>query len=210
MHYATWSPIAYASKSLTQTETGYAQIEKELLAILFGCKRFHQFTYGRPVRVHTDHKPIVAIAKKPLSVAPPRLQRMLLQLQKYSLEVHFVSGKDIPVSDFLSRQSLPDTNPMLIEGLDLHVHAIKQQLFVTDNRLESIKNEIKKDRQMQNLKQTIICGWPESRAECDPTVLEYWNHRDELSFEDDLIFRGQKLIIPADLRSKSAHRSFRR
>ena len=54
-------PIAFASKSLTQAEIGYAQIENELLAILFGCKRFHQYIYGRRVTVHSDHKPISAI-----------------------------------------------------------------------------------------------------------------------------------------------------
>ena len=42
-------PIAFASKSLTETEKGYAQIEKELYAILIGLKRFHQFTYGRRI-----------------------------------------------------------------------------------------------------------------------------------------------------------------
>ena len=195
-------PIAYASKSLTKTEQGYAQIEKELLAILFGCKRFHQYTYGRPIRVHTDHKPIVSIMKKPLSAASPRLQRMLLQLQNYNLDVHYVRGTDIPVSDFLSRHSLTDTHPKLIEGLDLHVHAIKQQLFVTDSRLDSIRTAIKNDIKMQKLKQTIACGWPDLRAECDPGILDFWNHRDELSFEDDLIFRGQKLLIPHALRQE--------
>ena len=68
-------PIAYASKSLTKTEQGYAQIKKELLGILFGCKRFHQYTYARRIRVHTDHKSIVSIMKKPLSAASPRLYR---------------------------------------------------------------------------------------------------------------------------------------
>lgn len=51
-------PIAYASRALTETEKGYAQIEKELLAVLFGTERFHQFTYGRPVEVQSDHKPL--------------------------------------------------------------------------------------------------------------------------------------------------------
>jgi len=40
-------PIAFASKSLTQTEISYAVIEKEMLAILFGLNRFHQYTYER-------------------------------------------------------------------------------------------------------------------------------------------------------------------
>ena len=90
-------PIAFASKSLTQAEIGYAQIEKELLAILFGCKRFHQYTYGRRVTVHSDHKHISAKMRKPISAAPPRLSRILLQLQKYSIDVIHKSGKDIPV-----------------------------------------------------------------------------------------------------------------
>ena len=110
-------PIAFASKSLTQTEVGYAQIEKELLAIVFGLKRWNQFTYGRKVIVHSDHKPISSIMKKPLSAAPPCLMRMLLQLQNYNIEVIHKSGKDIPVSDFLSRASLPDTFPNLVTGL---------------------------------------------------------------------------------------------
>ena len=40
-------PIAYASKTLTPTEVGYAQIEKETLAILFGCTCFKNYVYGR-------------------------------------------------------------------------------------------------------------------------------------------------------------------
>ena len=140
--------------------------------------------------------------KKPLSAASPRLQRMLLQLQNYNLDVHYVRGTDIPVSDFLSRHSLTDMHPKLIEGLDLHVHAIKQQLFVTDSHLDSIRTAIKNDIKMQKLKQTIACGWPDLRAECDPRILDFWNHGDELSFEDDLIFRGQKLLILPALRQE--------
>ena len=50
-------PISYASKSLTPSEINYAQIEKEMLAILFGCKHFHHYIYGREICVQTDHKP---------------------------------------------------------------------------------------------------------------------------------------------------------
>lgn len=195
-------PIAYASKSLTKSETLYAQIEKELLGILFGCKRFHQFIYGREVTVHCDHKPISSIMKKPLSAAPPRLQRMLLQLQKYSITVQYVSGKEIPVSDCLSRHNVTETYQNLVEGLDYHVHSVRKQLFVTDKRLEIIKQEIKNDSEMRTLKQAILKGWPDTRSQCDPSILEYWNHRDEISYENDLIFRGQKLLIPRALRNE--------
>ena len=39
-------PIAYASRALTDTETRYAQIEKEMLAIVFSLEKFHQYTFG--------------------------------------------------------------------------------------------------------------------------------------------------------------------
>ena len=66
-------PVVYASRSLTVAEQHYAQIEKELLAIVFACERFNQFIYGKQVTVESDHKPLEAIITKPLSQAPPRI-----------------------------------------------------------------------------------------------------------------------------------------
>ena len=64
-------PIAYASRALTPAETRYAQIGKELLAIVFACDRFDAYVYGRDlVNVETDHKPLEPIFIKPL-VQPP-------------------------------------------------------------------------------------------------------------------------------------------
>ena len=79
-------PIAYASRALSQTECNYAQTEKESLAICFGCDKFDQCIYGRrKLEIETDHKPLVTIFKKPLVSAPRRIQRMMLRLQKYTL-----------------------------------------------------------------------------------------------------------------------------
>uniref|UniRef100_A0A674AFT5 ribonuclease H n=1 Tax=Salmo trutta TaxID=8032 RepID=A0A674AFT5_SALTR len=86
-------PIAYASRALTETEKGYAQIEKELLAVVFGMERFHQFTYGRTVAVQSDHKPLESIMTKPLLSTPKRLQRMLMRLQNYEVSLRYVPGK---------------------------------------------------------------------------------------------------------------------
>ena len=52
-------PIAYASCRLTDTERRYAQIEKEMLAIVYGLQKFHHYTYGRSLNVITDYSPLV-------------------------------------------------------------------------------------------------------------------------------------------------------
>ena len=89
-------PVAYSSRSLTSAEINYAQIEKELLAIVFACEKFDQYVYGRDkVHVQSDHKPLEVIFKRPLVTAPKRLQRMLLRLQRYSLDICSRIG-DVP------------------------------------------------------------------------------------------------------------------
>ena len=65
-------PIAYASKSLTNSETRYANIERELLAIVFACQWFNTYVLGRPFTVESDHKPLEMIHQKSLASAPPQ------------------------------------------------------------------------------------------------------------------------------------------
>jgi hypothetical protein len=91
-------PVANASKSLTQCQQNYAQIKKEMLAIVFGCERFHEYVYGQSmVTVESDHKPLEMIFKKPILEAPMRLQKMLLRLQKYPLRVRYKRGVELHI-----------------------------------------------------------------------------------------------------------------
>ena len=70
-------PVAYSSKTLTDPESQYANIECELLGVVAGVEKFHRFCYGRSTIVLSDHKPLASIVKKDLVNAPPRLQRLL-------------------------------------------------------------------------------------------------------------------------------------
>ena len=96
-------PLAYASRALTPTQERYAQIEKETLAIVYGAQKFHQFIYGRPMHVESDHKPLQYILSKPLHQAPLRLQKMMLTLQRYDFKVKYLPGSELSVADALSR-----------------------------------------------------------------------------------------------------------
>ena len=80
-------PVAFASHVLTDTEFRYVQIEKELLTVVFALDKFEQYTYGRPVTMESSHKPLEAIAKKPLRCAPKRLQGMFCKIQKFDINI---------------------------------------------------------------------------------------------------------------------------
>ena len=69
-------PVAFASKALTETQMRYAQIEKEMLAIVFGCVKFHQYIFGKTITVQTDHKLLESIMKKSRKENPQKLTQL--------------------------------------------------------------------------------------------------------------------------------------
>ncbi|XP_036341085.1 uncharacterized protein K02A2.6-like, partial [Rhagoletis pomonella] len=56
--------VSHASRSLTPSEKAYSQIEKERLALVFAVTKFHKMIFGRAFKLHTDHKPLLAIFDK--------------------------------------------------------------------------------------------------------------------------------------------------
>ena len=152
-------PVAYASRALTEAETRYSQIEKELLVIVFACERFEPYVYGHvKVKVDSDHKSLEYIFQKPLHSAPKRLQRMLLRLQKYSLSVVYKKGKEMFLADTLSRVYLPEVNfcefTQELEEVD---H--RESLPVTEARWQQIKHASADDPVLQQLRATICRSW---------------------------------------------------
>ena len=192
-------PIAFASKSLTDAEKRYSNIERELLGIVFGLERFHYYAYGRHVVIETDHKPLTSIYNKNLASASPRLARMLLRIQKYDIEIKYVPGKDIGLADALSR-----INPCVgdtIKGLDVTVHEMHLQINASPNRIRQIRDETVKDPALSVLKDCIMKGFPEKRQSCPPLILEYWNYRDELHCADGVIMKGDRVVVPKSLQA---------
>ena len=132
-------PVAYASRALSDAETRYAQIEKEMLAIVYAPEKFNQFTFGRHVTVYSDHKPLEAILKKPLACAPKRLQGMIMRLQKYELEVRYEKETDMHNADFLSPAYLSSTEHPI--GADFQHVNMASFLPISDQRLQEIRIE---------------------------------------------------------------------
>lgn len=197
-------PVSFASRALTKCEQMYAQIEKELLAIVFATEKFHQFIYGKPVVVYSDHKPLMTIMKKCINDVPARLQRMLLRLFKYDLKVIYKPGSQMYISDALSR-SYPKDVPEDPVSEDYMVHevmvcSLSSQLCLSDSRKNEIIQMTRTDPSLQLLKSILINGWPDTKNDVPLEIRMYWQHRNEICVEDDLLFYNNRVIVPTKLR----------
>ena len=104
-------PIAFGSRALSDAETRYAQVENELLAVVSSLEKFYQYTYARPLTVQSDHEPLEVITKKPMHKAPKHLQRLLLRLLVYYVNLVYWCGKQMELANTLSRAYLPNMDP---------------------------------------------------------------------------------------------------
>ena len=82
--------MSYTSQLLTKTEFNYSNIECECLAVVFGLEHFTPFCYGPQIIFKSDHKPLESIFSKPISLAPSHLQRMLLQISIYDVNIIYI------------------------------------------------------------------------------------------------------------------------
>ena len=101
-YYRIISILLFASKTLTDMETRYTNIERECLSVAFGLEKFHTYIYGGQITVYNDHRLLEMITRKPIHAAPPRLQRMLIQLQRYDFTLLYKPGKEMILAKRLS------------------------------------------------------------------------------------------------------------
>ncbi len=206
-------PIAYASRSLTATEENYAQIEKEMLAIVFGMEKFSTYVYGRSIMVESDHKPLESIFKKSLLSAPKRLQRMLLRLQRYNFHVTYKQGAQMYMADTLSRAYLPYQTEVSQEDGDVMVVDVRsatekeaevvnmlQYLTVTEETQQRIRQGTQEDKTLKALADVIKEGWPVQRDALQQELHDYFPFREELSVQDGAILKGERIVIPYSMR----------
>lgn len=94
-------PVAYASRKLKDSESVYATVEKECLAIVWAIQKFQKYLYGQKFLLETDHSPLVYLNKS--KVTNPGLMRWALSVQPYRFRIKAIKGKDNVGADYVSR-----------------------------------------------------------------------------------------------------------
>jgi hypothetical protein len=194
-------PTVYSSRSLSECEQNYAQIEKELLAIVYSLEKFHYYTYGQHVEIQTDHKPLLVIVNKDITKTTARLQRLLLRLLKYNFSLTFVAGKHMHIADTLSRGYIKSKEDSDSE-IDYAVHSIRKNLAMSDVRKEAVGKASEKDMALSYIIKAYQEGWPEDKSKVPDYALPYWKLRHDISVDENLVFMNHRLIIPPEHREE--------
>ena len=73
---------------------------------------------------------------------------------------------------------------------------------MSDTKLVELKDETKKDNQLQQMTYMIKTGWPTNKRDTPKECVPFWNFRDELCVSDNIIFKGEKVVIPRKMQSQ--------
>ena len=134
---------------------------------------------------------------KPLSKAPKRLQTMMMRMQPYTVNMVYQPGSQLIIADTLSRAPLPASSK---EHDDFSQVNNLQWTPVEKERLTEIERATDKDNVMMKMKARITTGWPEKLADLEPELKPYFSFRDELTLQDGLVVRGDRIVIRASMR----------
>ena len=196
-----FQPVHYVSRTLTDTEKRYSQIEREALAAEFTTSRLQMYLLGaQKFKLATDHKPLLPLLNNPKAKIPPRIERIIIKMQNLDFEAIHIPGKS-NMTDYLSRHPLPET------GKD-HVEKYVNAAIQADHAIvwSKIKEATAEDKELTELTETIETGnWEEAKQFLKP----YYEIRDELFVADGVIMRMDRIVPPQSLRQRiiqSAHK----
>lgn len=186
-------PIAYASRTLSDTESRYSTIERELLAIIWATKHFRPYLYGHKFTIYTDHRPLAWLysLKEPNS----KLTRWRLRLQEYDFDIIYKKGKQNTNADALSRIKLnaldsddDDTSMKVnVDSKDIDLDAFMKEL---EDRVTELKKKKKKEvTERQDSFETITISDSEKTktiSDISGTATVVISDDDEMNVDDSI------------------------
>ena len=198
LHDDAWRPVYYASRRLTSPETRYAAIEREALAVVWGVDRFRSFITGMPLTVLTDHKPLLQVfrADYKLTLASPRVQRLVLKVQDLSFTVQYRPGKHNVIADALSRLPTGSNRDSADEYRVCLYLSPDDGLSSAERR--RIAEETTNDPVFCAVREALVTGnWPTTEGigpfQALRQELSIWPFPDTPYF---ILLRGERLVIP--------------
>nr|XP_047140200.1 uncharacterized protein K02A2.6-like [Hydra vulgaris] len=195
-------PVLYLSRTLSDAETRYSNIEREASAIVWSAHRARHFLLGRKFKLISDHRPLEFIfeSNKELpKVTSARILRWAIQMMAFDYEISYKKGENIPHADALSRLSfLPQDEE---KDQETFIHLVESDIV----NLEQIIKETENDRVLMDIKTRIRKNnW----SRCSVTERPYKSIRNKLTIEKGIVCNGDLIVPPKTMRKifiKSIH-----
>ncbi|XP_055920739.1 uncharacterized protein K02A2.6-like [Eupeodes corollae] len=186
-------PIAYASRSLSNSEKNYSQIDKEATSIFWALKRFFRYCYGRKFTLITDHKPLVAIfspSKSLPSMVATRMLHYAQFLQGFTYEIVYRATGDHGNADALSRLPLQLEEPKDDDNVTYYQ---MKQIDVVPVTQKRVAEETSRDPALKEVYNNLVLG-----KKLDTAGFEGKDY--QFSLTNGTILRNNRVVIPQILR----------
>ena len=226
-----WKIVLVGSRFTTKTESRYAPIEGEALAVVDALKKARHFVLGcKDLIIAVDHKPLLKVfSDRSLhDINNTRLLNLKEKTLQFRFNIIHVPGIRHAAADALSRHptSSPKETPDVNEAAALLTNASPHDFLMSirgykDERLtqvcntncppshlietvswDSIREETSSDPIMCKLVEHIESGFPDNRGDLIPELGPYFQYRNNLSTFDGVALYNQRVIIPPSLREK--------
>ena len=200
-----WKTTLAGSRFLSDTESRYAAIEGEALAIAWGLEQTKYFTQGcDKLLVVTDHKPLVGVfGDRTLdAITNTRLFRLKQRTLQWKFNVAYLPGRTNVAADATSRHPSPSSTAASLSYADIEeemmVAAICQEACsVTSIDWKTIADETERDSVLSELKKAIDDGFSGEYK----LISDFFRYRSSLFVQDGVVLYKDRVVVPSILRS---------
>lgn len=188
--------VSFASRTLSHAERNYSVGEKEALACVWACEKWHVYLWGRKFKLCTDHKALVTLLSKGSDRQSMRIARWACRLMRYNYDMCFTKGTDNVIADALSRLSVEGDITECDDDSEMICHICeKLSNCMMFKEFEECCNS---DQTFSVLKGYMVNGWPKLKH-VDECAKPYYKVQDELCVSGNVIMRGDRLVVPSEL-----------
>lgn len=149
------------------------------------------------IHIKTDHQPLVMINNKPIYMAPARLQGMMIRLEKYNFTI--TRETHVPCWHTVTFHSACP-NKLYDDQADIKVMSV---WHISSSRLKELQTRTAQNPVLQHLCSIIKSRWPSSQLKLPVEIHEYFPFRDKLKVDEDILMKGQRVVIPGSLHSEN-------
>ena len=115
-----------------------------------------------------------------------------------------MSGPDLFMEDWLSRQNHDENKDAKIISMQFNINAIQTTTYIPEcMTMHEMQQAMSQDQHLEHLKDFIIKGWSENRVQITQDIRTYWIFRDDMEVNDRVIIKGRCIVLPEALQKQA-------